>query len=128
MSGKIFKKIALSTGIGTGIGMIFSSLTIVIMALVLSVGDIPAMLIAPATVFAVAVGGFIGGFVSAKLCGEKGLLCGLISGVIFVLFLWIFGTIFGSGEPGIGIAIKILLLILAGSFGGIIGVNYIKRK
>ena len=128
MSGKILKKIALSTGIGTGIGMLFSSLTIVLMALVLSVGDIPAMLIAPATVFAIAFGGFIGGFVSARLCGEKGLVCGMISGVIFVLFLWIFGTIFSSGEPGVGIVIKTLLLILAGSLGGIIGVNYIKRK
>ena len=128
MSGKVLKKMALSTGIGTGIGMLFSSLIIIIMALVLAVGDIPAMLIAPATVFAVTVGGFIGGFVSAKLCGEKGLICGTISGVIFVLLLWVFGTIFGSKEPGVGIAIKIILMILAGSFGGIIGVNYIKRK
>ena len=128
MSGKVLKKMALSTGIGTGIGMLFSSLIIIIMALVLAVGDIPAMLIAPSTVFAVTVGGFIGGFVSAKLCGEKGLVCGMISGVIFVLLLWVFGTIFGSEEPGVGIAIKIILMILAGSFGGIIGVNYIKRK
>ena len=57
MSGKILKKIALSTGIGTGIGMLFSSFLIIIMALVLAVGDIPAMLISPATVFAVATGG-----------------------------------------------------------------------
>ncbi len=128
MSGKFIKKMILSTGIGTGIGIIVSSLIILAMAGVLAIGDIPAVLIAPGTVIALAIGGFFGGFVSAKICGEKGLLCGILSGAIFFLILWIFGEISGNESFGIGAVIKIIMILSAGSLGGIIGVNYIKRK
>ncbi len=128
MSGKTANKIAFSTAIGAGIGIISTAILIFMMAAVLAVGNIPAMLISPATVAMLAFGAFCGGFCGAKLSGEKGLLCGALSGIIFFLIIWISGTLFENFSFGTGMIIKALMIIIASSFGGIIGVNYIKRK
>ena len=126
MSAKNIKKLALSTGIGAGIGMLSSSLLIFMMAAVLAVGSIPAMLISPVTVIFLAFGGFFGGFASAKLSGEKGLICGMISGIIYFIILWLFGAVFEYAGFGTAALIKAAMLIISSSFGGILGVNYKK--
>lgn len=128
MSGKIIKKIGFSSGIGAGIGIIISSVIIFLIAAVLSAMDIPAMMIAPATVFAIAGGSFFGGFVSSKICGEKGIVCGAFSGVIFFAVLLLAGTFFEGGNFGTGGIIKTAMIMISCMTGGIIGVNYIKRK
>ena len=128
MSDKIIRKIAVGSGIGAGTGMLFSSIIIILIAAVLAMANVPAMLIAPSTVLATAIGAFFGGFISAKICGEKGIICGAVSGVIFFMVLWIAGGIMGTGDFGTGMIIKALMIIGCGSFGGIIGVNYIGRK
>lgn len=127
MSQKLIKKIAVSAAIGTGIGMFSTSVLIFLMAAAITLADVPAMLISPITVIFLAFGSLCGGFASAKLSGEKGLLCGCLSGILFFVFLWIFGTFFE--EPGFGVSaiIKLMMIIISGSFGGILGVNY-KRK
>ncbi len=128
MSEKSLEKFALSTAIGAGIGMIAAAMLIFLMAAALTIGDIPAMLISPATVVMLAFGGFCGGFAGARLSGEKGLLCGAVSGVIFFLAAWAAGGIFGVSGFGTAAVIKAAMIIIASSLGGIIGVNYIKRK
>ena len=87
MPKKSFKKYLMSIAIGTGIGMLSSSVLIFMMAAVLTIGNIPAVMISPATVFILAFGGFFGGFSSAKISGEKGILCGFISGTLFFMFI-----------------------------------------
>ena len=128
MSEKSLKKLAVSTAIGAGIGMIASSMLIFLMAAALAIGDIPAMLISPAAVIMLAFGGFCGGFSGARLSGEMGFLCGAISGLIFFLAAWVAGGIFETGGFGTAAIIKAVMIIIASSLGGIIGVNYIKRK
>lgn len=128
MSEKSLKKIAICTTIGAGIGMISASILIFLMAAALSIGDIPAMLISPSTVALLAFGGFCGGFSGAKLSGERGLLCGALSGMIFFLVTWAAGGIFRTAGFGTAAMIKCAMIVIASSLGGIIGVNYIKRK
>ncbi|MBQ7874257.1 MAG: TIGR04086 family membrane protein [Oscillospiraceae bacterium] len=128
MSEKNLKKFAVCTAIGSGIGIISASILIFLMAAALAVGDIPALLISPATVIMLAFGGFCGGFAGAKLSGEKGLLCGVLSGIVFFLIAWAAGGFFGTGGFGTAAIIKAAMIIIASSLGGIIGVNYIKRK
>ena len=67
MSKKNVGKILLSSAIGTGIGIISASILIFLMAALLTVGDVPAIIISPITVFFLAIGSFAGGFSSAKL-------------------------------------------------------------
>ena len=128
MPQNILKKLILSTAVGTGIGIIAFAVLIFLMSAALTVGNIPATLISPITVFFLAFGSFCGGFASAKICGEKGFFCGAISGALFFLIAWICGAVLENSGLGISAAIKSLMMIIASSFGGIIGVNYIKRK
>ena len=127
MSKKNVGKILLSSGIGTGIGILSASILIFLMAAALTIGDIPAMLISPLTVVLLALGSFFGGFSSAKLSEEKGLLCGAISGLLFFIITWFFGAVFENFGVGMAAAIKALMIVISASLGGIIGVNYIKK-
>ncbi len=127
MSEKSLKKLAVSSSVGAGIGIAVSSVLIIALAAVLAIGNIPAMLISPLTSVILAMGAFCGGFLGAKLSGENGLFCGAISGIIFFLVAWALGGVFEIAGFGISAVIKSAMLIISGAFGGIIGVNYIKR-
>lgn len=128
MPGKKLKKIAVSIAFGTGIGILSSAVMIFLMAAALMVGNVPAMLISPVTVVFLASGCFCGGFAAAKIAGEKGLLCGAVSGILFFTVAWISGAFFDKIGFGTAAIIKAAMMIIAGSLGGIIGVNYIIRK
>jgi putative membrane protein (TIGR04086 family) len=121
-------KYLLSIAVGTGIGMLSSAILIFLMAAILTVGNIPAVIISPATVFFLASGGLFGGFSSAKISGEKGIFCGAASGTVYFLLVWISGAFFEYSGFGTAALIKAIMIIISGSLGGIIGVNYIKRK
>ena len=121
------KKYIISTAIGTGIGMLSSAMLIFMMAAVLTVGNIPAMIISPATVFVLAFGSFFGGFSSAKMSAEKGLLCGFVSGILFFVIAWAAGALFENSGFGTAAIIKLFMILISSSLGGIFGVNY-RRK
>lgn len=128
MSEKNLKKYLISIFVGTGIGMLSSAIFIFLLGAVLSLGNVPAMLFAPLTVIILAFGGFSGGFASSKISGEKGIFCGGFSGIVYFLLIWIFGALFENSGFGTAAVIKALMIIIAAAFGGIIGVNNIKRK
>lgn len=128
MSGKTAENIIIKTSVGAGLGILVSALIIIIIAAILAIGDIPAMLISPITVLALALGGFSGGFLSAKFSEEKGLLYGSISGLIFFIIILLINVFSGKPSFGTGMIIKFAMIIMASSFGGIIGVNTIKIK
>lgn len=128
MSQKNLKKLAASVFIGAGIGILSLAILIFLMAAALVIGDIPAFLLSPLTVIILAFGGLTGGFAAARLFGEKGFLCGAFSGMVFFLTAWIAGAVFENFGFGTAAAIKAAMIIISGSLGGIIGVNYIKRK
>ena len=128
MPQKFLKKFIVSTAIGTCIGLFSTSVLIFLMAAALTVGNIPAMLISPVTVFFLAFGSFCGGFVSAKICGEKGFFCGAVSGALYFIIAWICGAIFENSGFGVSAIIKLAMMVIASSFGGIVGVNFIRKK
>ncbi len=128
MSQKNLKKFLISVFVGTGIGVISSVILIFLLAAALSIGNIPAMLFSPLTVIILALGGFTGGYASSKISGEKGIFCGAASGIVYFVLVWISGAFFQYSGFGTAAIIKAIMIIISGSFGGIIGVNYIKRK
>ena len=127
MSGKIAKQIAISSSIGAGIGILASAVLIFIMAAILTIGDIPAMMISPVTSVLMAFGSFCGGFCGAKIAGEKGFICGMLTGLITFIVVCISGGIIGEFGIGMPAFIKGAMLVIASAFGGVIGVNYIKK-
>lgn len=128
MSQKSLKKYLVSIFVGAGIGMLSSAILIFMLAAALSIGDIPAMLFSPLTVIILALGGFAGGFASSKISGEKGIFCGAASGTVYFLLVWLFGAFFEYSGFGTAALIKSVMIIIAGALGGIIGVNNVKRK
>ncbi len=127
MLNKDIKKLGVSSAVGAGSGIILASVLTLLLALVLTVGNIPAMLISPVTSIILALGSFCGGFIGVKISGKKGFFCGGVSGIIFFLTVWIIGGIFESAGFGTAAIIKAAMVIIAGALGGIIGVNYIKK-
>lgn len=108
---------------GTGFGVLFSAFLISIMAAILSIGNIPSIVLHPMTVFVYMMGSFFGGFCSAKFSSKNGLLCGIISSVIFFSIIFIFGNISKFWDFNIMSLIKLVLMLSSGALGGIIGVN-----
>ena len=128
MPQNFLKKFTVSAAVGTGVGMVSTSVLIFLMAAALTVGDVPAMMISPVTVFFLAFGSFCGGFAAAKICGEKGFFCGAVSGILFYMIAWILGAVFEYSGFGISAIVKLAMMVIASSLGGIFGVNNIKRK
>lgn len=128
MPQKNTKKLIISVSAGTGIGIITCAMLVFLMSAALAVGNIPAMLISPVTVLFLAIGSFCGGFSSARLMEEKGIICGGISGLLFFIIVWVSGAVLDISGTGTAAIIKALMMIISSSLGGIIGVNYIKRK
>ena len=83
-------------------------------------------LVEPLAVFAVALGAFCGGFCSAKIVREKGLLLGICCGAVPFCVL----AFFGVGGEGFGTAglIRLAVIPLCGGVGGILGVDTRSRR
>ena len=73
------------------------------------------------------LGVFFGGFSSGKLSKEKGLVIGGINGLIFFMIVTLISLIFNEKAMTIVSLIKLITFIISSMIGGIIGVNF-KRK
>lgn len=76
----ILKRIARPIVIGACVGAISCLLVLLVMAAVMAAQNIPKAAVTPMAIVAAAFGSFIGGIVSAKISGEKGLLYGAGAG------------------------------------------------
>ena len=68
---------------GTAIGLLGTAAILMIFALILTLQDIPQGMILPLAVGAMGIGTFLGGYVSARIVGKKGLLCGFLTGLLY---------------------------------------------
>ena len=78
-----------------GIGLI---LLLVMTGIVLSTGNPDAMM-TPIALAVLGVSALVGGIISARRCGSRGLLCGLCSGFLFTLLLWILTFFINRSDP-----------------------------
>lgn len=87
---------------------------------------IPTQAIQAVSIAISALSAMFAGFLSAKLCHSKGLVMGLVSG--FILFILVIISAFSTGGQvfTISTAMRFLLMIIGGAFGGVLAVN--KRK
>ena len=112
---------------GMLIGMISCLLLLLLMAAVLAAGDIPKTAITPLAVSAAVVGAVIGGFLTARLRGENGLLFGAVCGVLLYIVVMIVGFSIMHELRGGYALLKLSLMLLAGAVGGVLGVNGRRR-
>lgn len=110
--------------LGTIMGTFFSILILVISSLLfVKSQNIPASVITPLTMFIIALGAFMSGYVSARVLKNNGLFCGIIAGFLMFSVVFIAGLMVSGGEISTLVLVKLTLMLLMGSIGGIAGVN-----
>lgn len=103
----------------------FSSIFILVVLSFLFVKsqNIPIFVITPLTMFIIALGAFVSGYISARILRNNGLLYGIISGFIMFIIVFISGLMISGREISTLSLVKLTLMLLMGAIGGIIGVN-----
>lgn len=69
------------------------------------------------------LGGYTGGFISARINGANGLLLGVISGAAILIILLIIGFTVYNTDITYMILLKVLCVLLPAAMGGVKGVN-----
>ena len=113
-------------GVGVIVGVLVTAMVLFCGAFVMSKVDFPQSGIPIVGIIALVFGGFVAGFVVARLTRSKGLLYGLLCGFI-IFFICVFcELIFMGGELGALAMYKAGICTISGMIGGVLGVN--KRK
>lgn len=109
---------------GTIMGTFFSILTLVISSfLFVKSQNISATVITPLTMFAITLGAFISGYITARIIKSNGLFWGMIAGFVMFSVVFIAGLMISNGEISTLVLVKLTLMLLMGAIGGIAGVN-----
>jgi len=114
--------------IGATAGVLCCIGVLLLFALLMAVRDIPQPAVTPMAVIAAAVGSFFGGFVSARAAGSRGLVFGAATGALIFLLIVIAGFSFLHDIRGWYALIKLLVVVISSTLGGIYGVNFRRRK
>lgn len=110
--------------LGTIMGTFFSIVILVVSSfLFVKSQNIPTSVVTPLTMFIIALGAFISGYVSARILRNNGLFWGIISGFIMFIVVFISGLMISGGEISTLSLVKLTLMLLMGAIGGITGVN-----
>lgn len=109
-------------------GAAISTAILLVFALVMSVRDVPAVLINPLACAAIAVGSFFAGFLCAKMLRQRGMLFGALCGILmFGILLFTSLTLTGDAFGWI-VLIKLVIVMTSAMIGGVIGVNTRRRR
>lgn len=122
-------KAMVSVSIGVLVSAIILSILIVIVSVALSQsGYVPIHIISQIVVVLSGLASFFAGFTAAKCAKCQGLMYGALSG--FVLFVIVaLASMLILGEPFTTISLlRALLYVIAGSLGGVVGINKKKRR
>lgn len=90
---------------------------------VMATGSLSFSLLDTLMIVTLAAGAFFGGYVSARILRENGLLWGLLSGGSMFLLVLLCGVILSGAEFSWLLPVKLSAMLLTGALGGIIGVN-----
>ncbi len=113
--------------VGVAVGVIACVGALMLMALIVQSMDVPRAAILPLAIAAAAIGAFLASLTAAAVAKQKGLLLGAVCGLILWLLILLAGVARYTGVSGEGAALKLAVLLLCGSVGGVLGVNLRKR-
>lgn len=122
-------QVFITCSMGALFGTISAVILLLIFSAILSFSDIQESYLALFGYLAVVVGAFMGGFFSSMKHRKKGLVSGLVTGVLLFIILFIFRLIIvGFDSFTISTFIQLLLIVIASTVGGILGVNIKKKR
>lgn len=106
------------------IGAVLSAvLCLFLTALLMTATALPSFAVTALSILSVAVGAFVGGFLSARLSRKNGWLMGLACGGILTAALLIAEWMIGDSVHIGMFLLKMAILAVGGMVGGVIGVN-----
>ena len=85
--------------------------------------NIAHTVVEPLVLIFAGIGAFVGGYISSRISGEKGMMYGLTCGFLMFVLFFIGGLIAAGESITMVTLIRFLLMLLTGSVGGIVGVN-----
>ena len=103
--------------------IVTSVLSLGLFSLVFSSRNVPQAAVMPIACVSIAIGAFAGGFAAARLLKSKGMLMGAVTGFLLFILLYVTGAAMHQINQGTLAFLKLVLALLAGSVGGIAGVN-----
>ena len=127
-AGKVFHPVWVTQSIALFVATLVSTVALLVFSGFIVAQGIPHKMFFYISLGAVSLGAFVGGAVSSKLMGGKGLANGAIIGAILALFVYLISLIFSGLEYGTPLYVKIICIVLFGILGGIFGVNFKKRR
>ena len=113
--------------IGLCLGVVCTTLLLLLAALLIRSVDIPRSSITPLAVAAAGIGAFVAGLSAALVAQRNGLILGAVCGLALYLIILLAGIADGGGIDGTFGMIKLAVLTVVGAVGGILGVNRRKR-
>ncbi len=116
-------RIVRPVGWGVGIGLIACTALLMIAAAVMTAVVVPSSANTPIALVIAAISALVGGWVTARVSRERGLLFGVGCGLILFLLMSAIGLSVFQELHGSTMLIKAVLMIIGGAFGGILGVN-----
>lgn len=115
----------IAIGVSLSFGICFLLLSI--FAAILSKGDFGESTLTAMSFTAQTLGALIGGFAAAKINKKNGLIMGVANGAIMFALLTVLSMILG-GSLSVMTVIRLILLVLGSTLGGIMGVNIRKKQ
>lgn len=109
---------------GSGVAISISIILLLILAISLAYTNVPESIIAPSIIVISAFSILIGSFLSSMKIRKQGIINGGIVGVTYIITLYLLSSLVQQ-DFGVNIyaIIMIVCSIVAGCFGGILGVN-----
>mgnify|MGYP004542491209 FL=1 len=106
------------------LSILLTFIALLLLSAVLNFTDVSENIISPSIIVISSVCIMIGSFIVSKKIKEKGILNGAILGILYMFVLYIISTIAnGSFALNVSSLAMIGIGIIAGIFGGILGVN-----
>lgn len=121
------KQILMPVIMGILAALIASLILLAIFSVLLSTLDIPTVSVQVFACISIGAGALTGGFFSARILRNKGLLSGAATGLLFYAVLLIAGAAMGQADIQALTLLKVLLAVVFGAIGGIMGVNSKRR-
>jgi putative membrane protein (TIGR04086 family) len=107
---------------------IVSVLLLAVFSAIMAARDVPSSMIMPFACVSISLGSLCGGFMASRLYRSHGFLLGLVTGLLFYVILYMIGAIMHQADLNALLLLKIILSVLFGAVGGIIGVNFKRRR
>jgi len=113
---------------GIIVGIIVNFIFLLLFAMLLTKKQLPQSAPTILALSAVSIGALTSGFFAAKINKSNGLIIGLLTGLLLFSLYFLLSLFISQNSLSMNTVIKLILILVSSSFGGIFGINIKKKK